>query len=71
MKKSLREEIKEFQKQKKFLVPGLIVFGLLGLVLPLLPGIALLFLAFLLLFPGQGNLVLSKIKMIFGFGEKK
>ena len=61
-KKTLKEEIQEFQKNKKRLVHAIIVLGVIGLFLPVLPGVALLFLGFLLLFPRQGEDFLKKIR---------
>lgn len=61
-KKTLHEEIKDFQKDKSKLIPLLIFFGLLGLLFPILPGLALLFLGFLLIFPRQGEEVINKIR---------
>jgi uncharacterized protein YqgC (DUF456 family) len=63
--KKLSEEIREFQVSKKKLIPILIIVGLLGLVLPILPGVAVLFLAFLLLFPKEGENILKRIRNFF------
>lgn len=61
-RKTLSEEIKEFQTGKKRLIPALIMVGVLGLFLPVLPGVAVLFLAFLLLFPKEGEAVIKRIR---------
>jgi len=61
-KKTLQEEIKRFQKDKTKLFLILIFLGLLGLFFPILPGLALLFLGFLLVFPRQGEEVIHKIR---------
>jgi hypothetical protein len=61
-KKTLHEEIEDFQKEKSKLIPLLIFFGLLGLLFPILPGLALLFLGFLLIFPRQGEEVINKVR---------
>lgn len=61
-RKTLREEIREFQSHKQKLIPILIVVGLLGLVLPIIPGVAVLFLAFMLLFPKHGEQLLKRIR---------
>lgn len=66
MKKPLREEIKDFQKEKNKLMPILIALGLLGLLFPILPGLALLFFAFLLVFPRQGEIFIQRIRKFFG-----
>lgn len=63
--KPLNDEIKEFQIHKKKLIPVLIIVGLLGLALPILPGVAILFLAFLLLFPKEGDNFLKRIRGFF------
>lgn len=62
MSKELVDEIKDFQKSKKKLIPIVIIFGVLGLFLPILPGVALLFLGFLLVFPREGEDLISKIR---------
>ena len=62
--KPLTEEIRDFQKSKKVLIPILLVVGLAGLFLPILPGVALLFLGYLLIFPRQGEDFLQKIRSI-------
>lgn len=61
-KKKLNDEIKEFQKSKKILIPALIFFGITGLFLPVIPGLAFLAMAFLLIFPKQGEDVISKLR---------
>ncbi len=60
--KTLTDEIKEFQKHKKKLIPAIIAVGILGLFLPIIPGVALLFLGFFLLFPRQGENLFNKIR---------
>lgn len=64
-KKSLNEEISDFQQDKKKLVPYLLLLGLIGLFLPVLPGIAILFLVFLLIFPRYGEDIISRIRETF------
>jgi len=62
---NLREEIRQFQKRKtRFAVP-IIVLGLLGLVLPVIPGLALLALGVMLLFPMQGRRLIERIRNYF------
>ena len=64
-KKNLVDEIRDFQKNKKKLIPVLVVLGILGLFLPILPGVALLFFGFLLIFPREGENLLKKIRSKF------
>ena len=64
-KKDLVDEIKDFRKSKKKLIPVLIVLGILGLFLPILPGVALLFFGFLLIFPKEGEKLQKKIRSKF------
>ncbi len=63
--KRLADEIKHFQKQKRVIVPVLLALGVVGLFLPLLPGLALLFLAVLLIFPRGGESLLQKLRGLF------
>ena len=64
-KKDLVDEIKDFKENKKKLIPVVIVLGILGLFLPILPGVALLFFGFLLIFPKAGENLLKKIRSQF------
>ncbi len=64
-KKDLVDEIKDFRKNKKKLILIVVVFGILGLFLPILPGVALLFFGFLLIFPREGETLLKKIRSKF------
>ncbi len=64
-KKNLVDEIRDFQKNKKKLIPVLVVLGIFGLFLPILPGVALLFFGFLLIFPREGENLLKKIRSKF------
>lgn len=65
LKKSLTEEMKDYQQSKKRVIPMLIVLGSIGLILPILPGIAILFLGFLLFSPRRGEKIIKKIRSIF------
>jgi len=58
----LADEIKEFRRTKKWLVPALFSLGLLGLVLPVVPGLLLIALALLLTFPSKGGKIVEKLK---------
>ncbi len=64
-KKDLIDEIENFRENKKKLIPVVIVLGILGLFLPILPGVALLFFGFLLIFPRDGEKLLKKIRSKF------
>ncbi len=58
-RKSLQEEIEDFQVEKKKLIPALLVAGVAGLLLPVLPGVALIVLA---LNPRRGEEIIRKIR---------
>ena len=60
--KLFTEEIKDFRHSKKKLVPVLVVFGLIGLFLPIIPGVALLLVGFVLIFPKEGENLIRKIR---------
>jgi len=62
----LYEEISKFIKTKKIIAIPLIILGLLGLILPIIPGTVFLVLAFLLLFPKDGEKLIEKIKRLLG-----
>ena len=64
-KKDLIDEIEDFRENKKKLIPVVIVLGILGLFLPILPGVALLFFGFLLIFPKEGENLLKKVRSKF------
>jgi uncharacterized protein YqgC (DUF456 family) len=51
IKQDLRTKIKAFGWKKYLVAIPLFILGILGLVLPVIPGLALLFLASMLLFP--------------------
>ncbi len=61
--KKLREDIRRFQKRKKYIAIPLIVIGAI-LSLPLVPGpgLAIVFLGILLLFPREGHKMLNWMK---------
>ena len=61
-RQTLSEQIIVFRRQKGKTVAVLLFLGLVGLVLPIVPGLAFLALAFLLLFPRQGDDILRRIK---------
>jgi uncharacterized protein YqgC (DUF456 family) len=51
MKKKLIDEIKKFRKGKPFIAIPLIIIGILGLVLPIIPGILLIVTGLTFLYP--------------------
>jgi hypothetical protein len=59
--KKLREEIRQFQKKKKWFAVPLLILGIIMLFTPG-PGVAIMLLAFMLLFPRDGERVLNWIK---------
>ena len=61
-KKSLTEEIKQFQKERKWYGTALLSVGMLGLVLPVIPGLFLIALGVALISPKYGNELLEKFK---------
>ncbi|NOZ60589.1 MAG: hypothetical protein GXO74_02800 [Calditrichaeota bacterium] len=60
--RSLYDEIKEFHKEKKKYVIALFFFGILGLILPVIPGILLLGMGVALLDQKRGEELIKKIK---------
>ncbi len=60
-RKALVDEIQTFQREKSRLIPALCVLGIAGLLLPVLPGMLFLALAFGLLFPREGERYLNKL----------
>ncbi|HNY91540.1 MAG: hypothetical protein BWY77_00998 [bacterium ADurb.Bin431] len=57
----LRDEIRRFQRRKKWFALPLVLLGLIMLVTPG-PGMAILLLGFMLLFPRDGHRVLNWIR---------
>ena len=51
----MREEMRDFKKKKVWLAVPLILVGILGLILPVIPGIALILFGVMLLFPKSGQ----------------
>lgn len=64
-KKSLVDEIKKFQSQKKIYVIALFGLGALGLIFPVIPGLLLIGLGIALISPKYGETFLKKIKQWF------
>ncbi len=62
---NLIEEIRQFRKNKIFLGMGLIAIGLLGFILPVIPGMVVLGLGVWLLFPRKVDQWLDKIRSFF------
>ncbi len=61
----LVEEIRRFRKNKSFLGIGLILIGLLGFILPIIPGLFVLGLGLWLLFPRKADQFLDKLRSFF------
>jgi len=62
-KKSLYEQVIESRPlRKRYLAFFLIGLGLMGLVLPFLPGLALLFLGFMLIFPKKTEEFIRRVR---------
>ncbi len=62
---NLREEIRQYQKKKtRFAIP-ILILGVLGLILPVIPGGALIVLGILLLFPLQGKRLIERIRAYY------
>ncbi len=61
--KSLFEEIKQFQNEKRKYSTVLIVLGILGLIIPVIPGLLFLSLGIGLANPRYGEELIAKIKM--------
>jgi len=60
--KRLTDEIKQFQKEKKWYGTGLMSLGMLGLILPVIPGLFLIASGVALISPKYGEELLEKIK---------
>jgi len=61
-RKSLYEEMKTFQSQKKIYFIILIIVGLVGLIFPVIPGLLLIGLGIALISFSYGDFLLNKIK---------
>ncbi|MFZ5515614.1 MAG: hypothetical protein ACOY90_03185 [Candidatus Zhuqueibacterota bacterium] len=62
---SLYEEMKKFRSEKKLYSIVLLVLGVIGLVLPIIPGFLFIGLGLALLYPKQGTELLERIKRWF------
>ena len=71
-KQPLHQEMRSFRRQKKVLIPVLILLGLVGLLLPVLPGLVLLALAAALMWPGREWKLGKQLSRILGnrFGSR-
>lgn len=71
-KRPLQQEMHDFRRQKKVLVPALVSLGFLGLVIPIIPGLLLLGLAVGLVWPRYEWRLPKRLSGIFGrFGLGK
>lgn len=61
----LFDEVKPFERSRCPVGVTLIAVGLVGLLVPILPGWALIFVGLLLLFPKSGKKVVKKIRSYF------
>jgi uncharacterized protein YqgC (DUF456 family) len=64
-KSSLYDEMKKFHSEKKNYIIALIILGVLGLMLPIIPGLLLIGLGIALISPKYGEALLEKIKKWF------
>jgi len=64
-KYSLYEEMKDYYRKKKVYAIGLISVGIVGLVLPVIPGILLIGMGLALLSPKYGTELIVKAKNWF------
>ena len=62
---SLIEEMKEFQKEKKWYFILLIGLGLFGLIFPVVPGLLLIGLGIALISPKYGDALINRFKKWF------
>ncbi len=63
-KPNLREDIRRFRKRKAWYAVPLLILGVVGLILPVMPGWILIFLGVLLLFPTTGDKILERLKKL-------
>ncbi|MDW7680566.1 MAG: hypothetical protein SCK70_08370 [bacterium] len=66
-KKSLFEEINQFNRDKQKYALILLIVGFAGLLLPVIPGLMLIVLGIMLLHPKLGEALLEEIKEWFQF----
>jgi len=64
-KKPLLDRIMKFRKWRNWIAIPLIIIGVVGLALPILPGIAILFLGILLINPGLAYTIKDKIIQLY------
>jgi len=62
---SLYEEMKKFRSEKKKYSIVLLTLGVIGLILPIIPGFLFIGLGLALLYPKQGTELLEKVKKWF------
>ncbi len=61
---NLREDIRRFRRRKAWYAVPLLILGIVGLVLPIMPGWILIFLAIFLLFPATGDKIIERLKRL-------
>ena len=59
-KKPLIDRIMKFRKWRIWIAIPLIILGVIGLVLPILPGLAFIFLGIVLISPGLADIIKEK-----------
>jgi len=60
--KSIREEIRSFRRTRPVLAIPVLIVGAIGLVFPVIPGLALLFLGLMLILPRTGDKLIRSLK---------
>jgi len=58
----MREEIRSFRRIRPVLAVPILVLGAIGLVFPVIPGLALLFIGLMLLLPKSGDRLIRSLK---------
>ena len=61
-KRKIRDEIRTFRRIRPYIAIPLLVIGVIGLVFPVIPGLALIFVGVMLLLPRTGDKLVRTIK---------